>query len=412
MELTPTFQRRAAWIASAIAIAAYYPRFIKDPGGLLFYPAAAECILRGETPLHCKATYFAYPPFSALLVIPLVALPVWLRDAVWYLILVGALIGSLHLCEALVRRLFPGEWTERELTLYRALIFILSLKFMLSVLENQSFDSISLAFILLGLFALVHERPVMGGASLAVAAALKVTPLIFLPYLLLKRKIAAAATFAGVVAFLTLLPDILLPPKESWHAAIWVREVLLGPFFNDPSIKLPFWVGASPMNQSFRAALARIFDESNRSETFIMAERLVSGLYLLGVGFTLFKSMRDDRPIAAEGAMLVVSGLLLSPVTSQSHFVGLMLPYSILAAALVRHRPTSVHTGVVLFASFMLATATSNDLVGRTFTGWALWNNLPMWGALVLVVQLGALIWSIVVRDTSSRSSLTDRSED
>ena len=71
-----------------------------------------------------------------------------------------------------------------------------------------------------------------------------------------------------------------------------------------------------------------------------------------------------------------------------------MLPYAILAAALIKDRATSVTGAAVWSTSFVLVTATSNDLVGRSFTGWALWNNLPVWGALVLIVQLGVLIWS------------------
>jgi alpha-1,2-mannosyltransferase len=399
LELSPTFQRRAPWIAAVIAIGAYYPRFIKEAGGLLFYPAAAECMLHGETPLHCKTTLFTYPPFFALLVTPLVAMPVWLREAVWYLVLIGTLVASLQLCEALARRLFPGEWTQRELAQFRVLTFVLSLKFMLAVLENQAFDSIALVFILLGLLALVSERSVLAGAGFAVAAALKVTPLIFLPYLLIKRRFAAAAAFVVVLVLLTLLPDILLPPKESWHVTVWLREVVLGPFFSDPaSIKLQFWVGSTPLNQSLRAAVGRIFNEGDQPQQFAIALRIVIGLYILGVGIVMLKSLRHDRLIAVDGALLVISALLLSPVTSQSHFVGLMLPYSILAAALIRDRSTSASNAAVLLASFVLATATSNDLVGRSFTGWALWNNLPVWGTLVLIVQLGVLIWSRSVR--------------
>jgi Gpi18-like mannosyltransferase len=167
----------------------------------------------------------------------------WLREIFWYLVLIGTLFAALRLCEALVRRLFPGNWTERELAHFRIVSFILSLKFILAVLENQSYDSIALTFILLGLLALLSERSVLAGASLATAAALKVTPLIFLPYLLVKRRFAAAVTFAGMYVFITLLPDMLLPPKESWHAVIWVREVLLGPFFGDPTkLKYTFWI--------------------------------------------------------------------------------------------------------------------------------------------------------------------------
>lgn len=323
----------------------------------------------------------------------------WLREIFWYLVLIGTLVASLRLCEVLARRLFPGDWTERELAQFRILTLVLSLKFMLAVLENQAFDSIALTFVLLGLLALVSERSILAGAGFAVAAALKVTPLIFLPYLLLKRRFAGAAAFVVVLIFLTLLPDILLPPKESWHVTVWLREVVLGPFFSDPtSIKLPFWLGNTPMNQSFHGALARIVKEGDQSQQFALALRIVSGLYILVVSALMLKSLRHNRLIAVDGALLVISALLLSPVSSQSHFVGLMLPYSILVAALIRGHSTSASNAVVLLASFVLATATSNDLVGRAFTGWALWNNLPVLGTLVLIVQLGVLIWSAGVR--------------
>ena len=47
----------------------------------------------------------------------------------------------------------------------------------------------------------------------------------------------------------------------------------------------------------------------------------------------------------------------------------------------------------MLIATFVLTTATSNDLVGRSFSGWAVWNSFPMYGALVLVIPLAVLIW-------------------
>jgi hypothetical protein len=120
LELPFTFRRFGPWIAAAIAIAAYYPRFIKGDDDTAIFSAAAECMLRGETPLHCKAVLFAYPPFFALLMIPLAALPVWLRELVWYVLLIGTLFASLQLCEKLARQMFPGAWTERELAQFES----------------------------------------------------------------------------------------------------------------------------------------------------------------------------------------------------------------------------------------------------------------------------------------------------
>lgn len=413
MKLTPMFNRRALWIAAAVAIAAYYPRFINDAGGLQVYPAAAECLLRGETPLHCTTSAFvspfAYPPFFALLSVPLLAMPGWLQEAFWYAVLIGTLFGSLRLCEVLARRMFPGEWTERELIQFRILSFVLSLKFVLAVLENQAFDSISLIFILLGLLALVSQRSILAGASLGFATALKITPLLFLPYLLIKRRFAGAAAFVVALAFLTLLPDMLLPPSESSHTVVWLREVVIAPFYKDPNMLYPtFWLSNSPMNQSLRGMLARVVSGGIEhgivdSPEFNILLRSVMGLYALGVGLIMLKSLRHDRLIATDGALLIVSTLLLSPVSSQSHFVGLMLPYAILAAALIKDRSTRVLNAALLLTSFVLATATSNDLVGRTFTGWALWNSLPTWGTLTLAIALGVLIWT-TVPDTRSRA--------
>jgi alpha-1,2-mannosyltransferase len=395
-------RRFGPWVATVVAAAAYYPRFIREPGGLLFYPAAAECMLRGETPLHCKATLFAYPPFFALLMTPLATMPPWLREAVWYVVLIGTLAAALQLCEALARRLFPTDWTERELAWFQVLTFALSLKFMLSVLENQAFDSFALVFVLIGLLALVGGRSVLAGAGFAVAAALKVTPLIFLPYLLVKRRFVGAAAFVVVFGLLSLLPDLLLPPRESGHFAIWLREVALGPFLGDPaSVRIPFWVGANPLNQSLRGALARIIDELNQPQKFAMVLHIVIGLYVLCVGLLMFKSLRHDRLIPVDGALLLISTLLLSPVTSRSHLVALMLPYAILAAALFRDASTRIVNAGVLATSFLLATVSSNDLVGERITGWALWHSLPILGALVLIVQLGVLTRSVRQRPRS-----------
>jgi hypothetical protein len=108
----------------------------------------------------------------------------------------------------------------------------------------------------------------------------------------------------------------------------------------------------------------------------------------------MLKSRRHDELIAVDGGLLIISALLLSPVSSQSHFIGLALPYALLAAALIKNAPARLFNSAMLLVSFVLTTATSNDSVGRSFTGWALWNSLPMYGTLILVAPLAVLIWT------------------
>lgn len=391
--LSPLNQRRLLWAGAIVALAAYYPRFLKG-GGLHIFPVAAECMLRGETPLHCKSVIFAYPPFFALLFVPLTAMPPWLRELFWYFVLAATVFASLRLCEVLARKLFPGGWSDHDLALLRVFTFVLTLKFILAVFENQAYDSIAFVFIMLGLLAVTNGRWVLGASGFAVAAALKVTPLIFLPYLLFKGRFGAALIFVVVVAGLSLLPDLLLPPKESSHVVVWVREVLLAPFFVEHApVILPFWVTDSPMNQSLHAAVSRVISEATHPRQFALAFRVVAGIYTAVLAVLLLRSRRDDRLVAVDSALLIVSALLLSPVSSQSHFIGLMLPYALVTAAFLKVPRMREFNAGMLLASFVLATATSNDSVGRAFTGWALSHNLPMWGTLLLLVPLGALIW-------------------
>lgn len=420
MQLSVQTQRRIAWIAAAIAIAAYYPRY-RHGAGVRVFSGAAECMLHGETPRHCGDLTYAYPPFLALLWTPLAVLPVWLREALWYLTLIGTLFASLRRCEAFVRRLFPGTWSERELAVLRTLTFVLSLKFILAVLENQAYDSFAYVFIVLGLAALLSERALLGAASLATAAALRVTPLIFLPYLVFKRRFAAAGVFIGVYVFLTLLPDILLPPAAGWHVTVWLRDVILAPLHVPIDFDLPFWITDSPMNQTFRAAIARLFTGVHQQQPYetvyaIMASRpfaialdSIMGLYVIGIGLVMLKSRRDDRLIAVDGALLIVSALLLTPVSSQSHFVALMLPYALVSGALIRLPAVRAFNAVMLLASFVLATATSNDVAGKALTHWALWTSLPVYGTLILVVPLSVMIWQLRAHDPATGANTGPR---
>jgi hypothetical protein len=387
-------QRHGCWIVAAIAVVAYYPRFIKDPAGMELYPAAAGCLLRGEMLLKC-AVGFTYPPFFALMMTPFVPMPMWFRNAIWYVILIGSIVACLKLSEVLARRIFSGEWTTRELSWFRVLTFVLSLKFILAVLENQAFDVLVLLFVLIGLLGLVVDRWLVAGAGFALAAALKTTPLIFLPYLLVKRRFMEATAFIAVFGFTSMLPDLLVPSNQSGYLVTWLEQVGLGPFLAEKvTIEFNFWSGPNLLNQSLRGAVARIISESSQHQQFVVILVVTLALFILCVAALMLKSRRSDQFIPIDGALLLISMLMLSPMTSRSHYIALILPYSILTAALVRDYSARRVGAFVLTASFVLATGTYNDLAGQYLSELAARYDLPTMGALVLIVYLGVLIWS------------------
>lgn len=387
-----------AWIGLLILAVLYYPRFVKDVSGLALYAHGAECMLRNAVLLDCRGTmwgdYFSYPPFFAFSMIPIVPLSPGARLLAWYAISVGVTVWSYLLCEGLAKRLFPGAWAERELALLRVIAIVLSLKAVLGVLENQAYDTLVFLFILIGLWAFATSRTVLTGAALAIAAALKATPLIFLPYLIFKRRFATAGVFVLVFLAASFLPDLFFTPEGASHGyfVTWLRDIAGGPLTDDPN-RFRFWVGANIHNHSLQGVVTRMFEAGTASPYYRPAVAFAFLVLCAVVGLILLGSMRLGDPPAIDGSALVIAMIMLSPMSSRSHFVVLLLPYTVLAAAWLKDPATRVVGGVVLAASFVLATATGNDLVGRSVTEWSYHHGFLAWGAMVLLLYLGALVW-------------------
>lgn len=387
------FRRFGPWLLLAAASAAYYPRFLKDIwGGIVWdYSNGAACLLRHAVLQDCQPT-FTYPPFFALVMIPFVLMPVWLRDLVWYVVTIGAFVGSFKISEMLGLRFIADPLDANETVWVRGLALLLSSRFVLAVLESQAYDGLVLIFVLLGAAALAAGRQVSGGISLAIATALKATPFIFLPYLLLKRRFAAAAAFVPTLFAASYLPDVFFTPEGGrlGYFNTWLREVAGAGLTDDPSIaKRVFWT-AGFANHSLRGAVTMLFNGSSQSslDGLVLAVDLA---FIVAVGILVLRTPRDNRFIAVDTSILVIAMLMLSPMTSRSHYVALILPYTVLLMAWMRNHETRVVGTVVLITSFVLATATSNDLVGESITNWAYGHSFPVLGASVLLVYLAVI---------------------
>ena len=237
------FWRYGPWLFILIAAVAYYPRFLKS-SSMVLYPEGAHCLLHGQV-MHTCSFPFTYPPLFAFLMLPFDPMPMWLRNLLWYLVTLGATIGSFKLSEMIARSAIAVPLTAAELIWLRLLALVLSLKFLLAVFENQSYDALCVFAVLLGLAALVTGREFWGGAALAIGAALKATPIIFLPYLLWKRHFAAAAAFACVFILASYLPDIFFTPEGAAHGYFntWLREVAGASLDVEPGVQIMHFGG-------------------------------------------------------------------------------------------------------------------------------------------------------------------------
>jgi hypothetical protein len=387
------WQRTGPWLIFAIAAAAYYPRFAK-PGGIALYSHAGRCLWE-QQPLQQCVLEFTYPPAFAF-VIPFISLSVTAQTIVWYIISLGCVVVCCALSEKIALRMIPGPWSTRDIIWLRVIGILLSLKFILAVYENQAYDLLILPFILLGTFALVDRRDIAGGASLAIAAAMKVTPVIFLPYLIVRRRFTAAAVFVVVLIAASFIQDVFLTPQGTPHGyfVTWINDIAApGILEKGSTARLPFWDGVNIYNLSLRGALARAVYLTDYQQYFLEILRGTQVIFIGIVGLLILFSMRTKALIPVEICLLIIAMLMLSPMTSRTHFVNLILPYFLLAAAWLKDRETKWLGGIILALSFAGCTGIPRDLVPKGFTEYARDHNDIMLGTLVLIIYLAVIIF-------------------
>jgi hypothetical protein len=388
--------RYVGWIALTVATILYYARYSKTPVNLPVYAIGAECFWNGQAFLEC-APEFTYPPALALLMTPLIPVSPETRLLIWYLISIVATVACVGLSESLVKRLYPAAGDESNLVWIRMITALLSLKFILVVLNYQAYDTIVLCVILFGLWSLASHRAVAAGATLALAAAVKATPLIFLPYLLVKRRFAAAAVFVAIFLLLCVLPDLVNAFKgtRSDYFATWVEQIAgpaLTPGGSSPRFFWHGWMGQTLDNLSLRGVINRLVREpllGLTPRTVLMAGYVVVAAIIAAL---LLLSPRRDELIAVDGAVLLIGMLAFSPITSRYHFIVLMLPYAVVLAATICDSRMRTLGICALVVSFILVTGTSNDVTGQALAEFGHAHGFLLWGTLVLLIPLGAVI--------------------
>ena len=397
-------RRYGPWVGLAIAFAAYFPRFAKDTVGMVVYPQGGACIVQGE-PLRTCADLFSYPPAFAFLMAPFAALPMGGRVAVWYLISVAATIGCFWVSEKLVLKLLPGRWSQIELAWLRIVTVIVSLKFVLAVFEYQAYDTLAAFIIFLGLWAVVQNRTFASGALLALAAAIKATPLVFLPYLVVKRRFVAAAIFVAVFAGLWALPDLYHALKGAYphYTENWIKQIV-SPAITHEHTDAPFWkawMGANILNHSFRGTVARMVAGTAAEVHGQLILYFLCAVFVGFVGLLLLRSSKRDDFVAVDGSILAIAMLMLSPMTSRYHYILLVLPYMTVIGLAARDRSLRVPATVTMAIAFIMGTATSNDLAGHFLTEWSYRHNFLVISALVLLAFLAFVIVRDDVRQTT-----------
>jgi hypothetical protein len=330
-------------------------------------------------------------------------------------LVLAALASLLAVLAILARRLtgkrlrLRAETAEGELSLASAALVVpllLTDRFVSTNLDHLQVNLLLFALVLGGLELGARGRGAAGGVLIGLSSALKVMPLVFVPYLLWRRKWKPAAAAVVTWAALSASPALVLGPSRLvGEIAAWRAEVAKG------------W-GVGKMNQSAFALFDRLLGhgfppfavpgdpsvpESGNPLPVVATAALALSVALLAL--RLFRGAANgSKAELCEWSAVFAASALFSPVAWKAYFCVLLLPNALLFAAwrdAALPVPTRRIAGSLLLAAALCAWLPAPGLVGGSLSGRLEMSSLPALSALIL---LFASLW---LRSAEGAGALT-----
>lgn len=357
------------WVAAAVVAAVQAWAGLRRPwhdrlSDLQVYLGGVDTWLAGGSLYDFAAAGtgapFTYPPVAGLLFAPFTYLNTSVLMVGWSVLTVLAVAAIAWIC----RTAAADAWhLPAHLTVpVAALLFFLSAP----VSSNLRFGQISVFLVLLILLDALRVVPArFAGVATGLAAAIKLTPLIFVPYLWVTGQRRAAVTAFGTFAAATGLAWAVLPGESVRY---WTKELLNVDRVGNI---------ATGGNQSLNGAMLRLE----------LADGVRTGVVIvLGGAVILLALWRAARAasagnVLAATVMVGAAGLVFSPVSWTHHQVWLVLAALVpISAAMVWKR-----LWVAAVAILMIAPVTS---IGAALPGGVIWGN----ARLILAIAIACAI--------------------
>ena len=354
------------------------------------YHHAAQKVLTGEDIYFrdtLAVTPFKYYPFFAFCFIPLGVLPIKAAAGVFFAINFFLVFVLLRLAADITGAqeqlsASPG----RELCLLYGLGTFFALRHIFAVWDAGQVTILMCVLTLAGLAALSKGKKAIAGAFLAAAMLIKYTPVIFLPYLIVRRQFKAVAwTIAFAVLWLSLPALAVGIPKELAYLSSWIPSII------DTSLDMKSYTG--PGNQSLFSMVIRLVTDCGQGVnvmhlTFEQGKLLGSAfaavLYLLAL-IPPFGKPLDQR---IDYALLFTFLPLFNPNGWGINFVVLAVPAMLLIAYLIKVKGKDRFVAACVVGGFLAISLLARDIVGKHVQNIGELLSHVTIGALLLVVAL------------------------
>ncbi|MBM4068124.1 MAG: DUF2029 domain-containing protein [Planctomycetes bacterium] len=415
----PSSLSRHNWLFLALAVfflalsVSYYRKVADDPQGF------RSAIYRWQNQLRDLADganiwekhHYPNPPIMALILMPLAKLPHHVGAMVWFYLKCAIAMLALHW----IFRVLERDGTPVPF-LGKVLVLVLGLRLLAGDLTHGNVNLFIFFVVVAFLCVLLLRHDFKAGMLLALAIACKLTPALFLPYLVWKRAwCALTGASVGLVLFFFVVPGLFLGMSHNVDCLRSWADTMVRPYLMDGKVTTEY------ANQSLPGLVHRLASQSPSFvvETYtevvpveyhnlLSMERktlswIIRACMLVFAGLVMWSCRRPITTrtgwlLLAEASVVAIGMLLFSERTWKHHCVTMLIPFAVLSYVLFACGPgvnLRWHIIVTLTAVFLLMTATSSglfpghDRLGRLAQvyGAYVWANILLIAALIAVLR-------------------------
>jgi hypothetical protein len=304
-------------------------------------------------------------------------------------------VGAVLLTRDLVARSFPGRNPSGAPLVFAVL---LSAQFFLDNFHHVQVNGVILVLVLFGVRASLLGRDVRGAAAIVAATAIKITPIFFAAWLVMRRsRRAAVATIVLGLASVLVPLAIRGPERGAGELVEYYHTFLEGHEkgrIDDYQAGQNLAALVSRMTRPPATTERRSYQYLPAAESTAQLLYRVSWLASLALFLVTLLALRiRGAPVtASEVALVFLTGLLLSPITFTTHLVPLLFVFAV-AFSLPWH---ALGGPEKVFAAVIGVGIVASGLSGRDFAGDRAYEavagySVHAWTMLALLVAMSVL---------------------
>lgn len=405
-------------LAGGIGISTIYRGAIspKQRTDLTVFLKAGEMVAEGRANsmyeiVSKRGWHYVYTPLLAVLLAPVSKWPLGATVAFAYLLSLTCLAGAVLLsrrfpendCPTKTGRQNDSNVPEslgcRPAPWQITLAMIFCLPMLLNTLTRGQFGIITLFFMAAIFYNYLKQRIILTGILLALAIALKISPLAFLVFFFLMKREwkILASTIAGFGFFFFLIPSLAIGFHQNWELLnLWKHLMSISQSNAAPQHYLwrELFTPFTDDNQSLYAVATRLIWHSEahfirRYSPLVLIITSVLSTLLLALPFITTRKAgpaKSSDPLKqlAEFSLFPMLMLFSSPVTQIHHYT---VVYFLFLAALMMQERAPGGSWARKCLGLSIWTCALSLILGMVIPLIGYWG-IPLWGSMLLWVAV------------------------